>query len=316
MGAANLGSRAIIGRFYQRLEVESGQSWVNSVAMRFTSDQASEEYRWLGMSPVMREWIGGRHAKGFRDNGIIVRNKIFEATLEVLVDELRRDKTGQIMVRVDELAARAVTHEASLLSTLILGGATTLGYDGQNFFDTDHTEGDNTTNQSNKIDVDISALPAAVHGSTTAPSPEEMQAAILTAIQTILGFKDDQNEPMNEMARRFLVMVPTSLWSVTAAATRNPMLGNGASSTIPALAGFSIDTVVNPRITDGATFFVFRSDGQVKPFILQEEQGIRVDALAEGSDEEFKNRRHLYGITAIRNVALAYWAHAVQVTLI
>ena len=71
-----------------------------------------------------------------------------------------------------ELAERGRTHYASLLSTLIVNGATTVCYDGQYFFDTDHSEGASGT-QSNKIDSDISTLPASVHGSTTAPSPKK-----------------------------------------------------------------------------------------------------------------------------------------------
>lgn len=100
MGASTLSSRAIIGRYYQRLEQNPGLQWVTSVSNYFTSDQESETYKWLGQVPAMREWIGGRHAKGFLENGVTIQNKHFEATLEVLVREMQRDKTGQIMVRV------------------------------------------------------------------------------------------------------------------------------------------------------------------------------------------------------------------------
>jgi hypothetical protein len=37
-------------------------------------------------------------------NGMSITNKTFEATLKILVDDLRRDKTGQILIRVRELA--------------------------------------------------------------------------------------------------------------------------------------------------------------------------------------------------------------------
>jgi phage major head subunit gpT-like protein len=120
MSAKGLSSRAIIGRFYQRLEQNPGLEWVAALSNYFTSDQESETYKWLGQVPVMREWIGGRQAKGFRENGITIENKHFEATLEVLVRELRRDKTGQVMVRVDELADRTNAHWAKLLSELII----------------------------------------------------------------------------------------------------------------------------------------------------------------------------------------------------
>jgi Mu-like prophage major head subunit gpT len=211
MGANTLSSRAIIGRFYATLVALAGKSWVDKLSMLFDSDQDSETYKWLGMVPAMREWVGGRDAKGFRENGITIVNKDFEATLEVLTKEIRRDKTGQVMVRINELARRTVSHWASLLSTLILSGTATACYDGQYFFDTDHSEGDSGT-QDNDLSIDISALPAAVHGSTTLPSPEEMQQCILQAVAAILGFKDDQGEPFNEDASEFLVMVPTSLY--------------------------------------------------------------------------------------------------------
>ena len=199
MSAASLSSRAIIGEFYNTLEQNTGALWVPGTSMLVQSNQESETYKWLGMAPAMREWVGGRLAKGFRDNGITITNKTFEATLEVLLDELRRDKTGQVMVRVRELAERTNAHWAKLLSTLIIAGEAATCYDGQYFFDTDHAEGDSGT-QSNDISYNA--------GTTTAPTASEMESAILENVQKLLSFKDDQGEPMNEEARSFLVMVP------------------------------------------------------------------------------------------------------------
>lgn len=102
MSAKGLSSRAIIGRFYQRLEQNPGLEWVAALSNYFTSDQESETYKWLGQVPVMREWIGGRQAKGFRENGITIENKHFEATLEVLVRELRRDKARMYLGFINE----------------------------------------------------------------------------------------------------------------------------------------------------------------------------------------------------------------------
>jgi phage major head subunit gpT-like protein len=145
MGAAGLGSRAIIGAFYNELSQNLGQTWIPDVSMQFDSNQESETYKWLGMAPAMREWIGGRNAKGFRENGITIVNKSYESTMEVLVDEIRRDKTGQVMLRVAEQARRANSHWASLLTALIVAGESGVCYDGQYFFDDDHSEGDSGT---------------------------------------------------------------------------------------------------------------------------------------------------------------------------
>ena len=50
-----LSSRAIIGEFYKRLNENSGLEWITAISNYFTSDQDTEEYAWIGQSPVMRE---------------------------------------------------------------------------------------------------------------------------------------------------------------------------------------------------------------------------------------------------------------------
>jgi phage major head subunit gpT-like protein len=313
MSAYGLSSRAIIGEFYKTLSADAGARWINPVSMLFTSDQDSETYKWLGQTPAMREWIGGRNAKGFRENGLTIANKHYEATLEVLVREARRDKTGQVMTRVRELAQRTNSHWASLLSTLIIAGEATTCYDGQYFFDTDHSEGDSGT-QSNDLTIDISALPASVHGSTTAPSPEEMQQCIVQAIAAILGFKDDQGEPMNEDASSFVVMTPVSLWIPAQKAITMP-LGTGVSE-MQVPAEMNISVVPNARLSSWTlNFAVFRADGNVKPFIRQQETEVMLKAKAEGSEYEFDNAAWQFGVDAWRNVGFGYWQHACLVTM-
>lgn len=312
MGAQALSSRAIIGEFYRTLSQDTGAGWVNLISNLFGSDQDSETYAWLGQVPQMREWIGGRNGKGLRDENFTIRNKHYEATIDILVRWLRRDKTGQAMVRIRELAMRSNSHWASLLSTLILNGTSTTCYDGQFFFDTDHSEGSSGT-QDNDITVDISALPAAAHGSTTAPSPEEMQQAILKGITQITGFVDDQGEPMNENASNFLVMVPQSLMFAGINALVMPK-GTGLSE--QQATGFSVDIVGNARLSSWTdAFAVFRTDSNAKGLIRQEETDVDLKVKAEGSEYEFDNDAHQYGIDAWRNVGYGMWQDACLVTL-
>lgn len=311
-----LSSRAIIGEYFRRLE-QGATGWANQLSNYFTSDQAGEDYKWLGMSPAMREWVGGRMAKGLRDSAYTIKNKPFESTLEISIDDLRRDKTGQIMVRIGEQVDRANAHWAKLLSSLIIAGESAACYDGQAFFDIDHAEGDSGT-QSNDISVDISAVPvpATAHGSTTAPAPEELMHAILEGAQAILGFKDDQGEPMNENARQFMVMVPTSFWKAAITAVGAPSLAGGATNIITTADGFGFNVQVNPRLTWTTKLAVFRTDGNIKPFIRQEEVPVEVSAIAEGSELEFTRRVHQYGLYASGNVGYGYWQHGCLVTLI
>ena len=318
MPGLGISSRAIIGRFYQTLEGEFAGSWASRLGMLFDSNQESETYKWLGATPAMREWTTGRLPKGLRSSGITIENKTFESTLEIDVDDLRRDKTSQILLRVDELAARARQHWEKLLSTLIANGTgdtSGLCYDGQYFFDDDHSEGSSGTLKNLLTATEVTQLDVAT---ATAPTESEMALAILGVIGHLFSFKDDQGEPTNGDARRFLVMVPVPLWGPALSAARARLL-QAASGTVRdnplQNTDFNIEVVCNPRLTWTANFAVFRTDGRAKPFILQEEQPIEMSAIAEGSEEEFKNRKHLYGVTAIRNAGYGMWQHAAHATL-
>lgn len=309
-------SKGVIGSFYAALRQDLGQSWIPGISMLFNSTQETETYKWLGMVPGMREWVGGRQPKGFRENGITITNKKYESTLEVNVDDLRRDKTGQLRVRIAEQARRANAHWASLLSTLILNAPTTTCYDGHYFFDTDHSEGDSGS-QSNQLSVDISALPCAVHGTTAVPSREEAVQAVLKGIAAIVGFVDDRAEPMNENASSFVVLAAPQnpLYLCLQAAVSLDNLAAGVANIIPA-SGFRIQVAPNARLSTWTDrFAIFRTDAEVKPFIRQEEEGITVAAKAEGSEFEFDHDKHQYGIKAIRNVGYGYWQEAAEVIL-
>jgi len=298
-----LSSRAIMGRFYRALEQDQGEAWVNATSMLFNSDQESETYRWLGQTPAMREWIGGRLSKPLREDGITLFNKPWEATLEIPVDWMNRDKTGQIQVRINELAQRAQSHWADLLTNLIVAGATTRCYDGDYFFGDAHAEGSSGT-QDNNIGG------AAATG--TQPTTAEMQTAIVAATAQILGLKDDQGLPMNAGARRFTLMVPVVYLEPAVLALGASVIAS-TDSTVKALGslgGFGYDLAINPRLTWTDKFALFRTDGHVKPFIRQEERGVEMAAIAEGSELEFNERMHRYGVSAWRNVGYGYWQHA------
>lgn len=317
MGATTLGSRAIIGEFYKRLSQYIGAGWVGATSMLFPSDQASETYAWLGQAPAMREWIGGRVAKALREFGYTIANKKYESTLEVGVDELRRDKTAQIILRIAEQARRAGSHWTSLLSTLLIAGTSALCYDGQYFFDSDHSEGDSGSQSNLLTSSEVAALNV---GTATAPTAAEMVSAILGIIAYMMAYKDDQGEPMNEDARSFIVQVGTpALWTGLMGALGTPVIVSGGAAVtnvLGTLDGFTIKGEYNPRLSSlTAQLITMRADSEVKPLIRQEEVPVTMSAIAEGSELEFEEDVHRYGIKAIRNVGYGYWQMASYATL-
>lgn len=310
-------SKDVIGMLFQAMEQANANAWVPLISNEFTSTQATETYAGIGTSPQMREWLGGKKAKGFREQSLQISNKDWESTISIKVKDLRRDKTGYIQLRIQELMQRAVQHQAKLISDLIENGAaTTLGacYDGKALFADDHGEGDSGTID-NKISVDISALPidTAVAGTVSDPHPLEFAHSALQAVLTMQGFKDDQGEPINELANSFLIMVPTGLSKAARLAMSQPQIRQDSNPLINDTINYRV--VVNPRLTWTDKFAVFRADGTFKPFISQIEEQPMFKALAEGSDHAFKEAEHLYSVEKSGNVGYGRFDQAVQVTM-
>lgn len=317
MGLASLGNRAIIGRFYEALALAT-PTWLDRLVMSVSTDQGYEDYGWLGAAPNMREWIGSRIENGLRANAMRIENRYFEATLGVFEEEKRRDQTGQVDIRIREMARKAALHPYTLISNLIsTGGAATngLAYDGQFFFDTDHSEGNSGVMKNDLTAADYGAFDVAV---PTAPTVDEMTKAIFSAIQHFGSFKDDQGDPFNEIANQFIVMVPLGMnGSALQAVTASVVTASGGQTRDNTLTkmDFSIDVLMNSRLTNGSQFYVFRTDGVTKPFIIQEELPVTMEVIGEGSEELFRNRKYLYGIKASRGAGYGMWQHAIRVTL-
>ncbi len=316
MGLEVLGRREILGMLNQELASPQNNVW-DSLALEVTTDQAEETYKWLGMSPMMQEWIGNRQERELRVFGQTIRNKLFEATLGIKVDDLRRDKTGQIQLRMRELAQRAAEHRGKLMSDLLLTAESALSYDGQFFFDTDHSEGDSGTLTNDLAAGDYAVLNVVT---PTAPTADEMANIILTLIQHQYTYKDDQGEPLNSVGKSYVLMVPVSFWAAAQQAVNNMNLNTGSGvrdNPVKGLqsAGFNVTVVANPRLTWTTKLALFRADGIVKPFIFQKEYDPKSDMIGPDSEYAKINRRILVLVEAMYNVGFGMWQHATLATL-
>ncbi|MBN1377846.1 MAG: Mu-like prophage major head subunit gpT family protein [Gammaproteobacteria bacterium] len=316
---AGLGGREIRS-FYSALEVAAKLDWVAKLAMRFGSDQAQETYKWLSAAPALREWIGERLAKGLSVNGLTIINKTFEASLKISTDDIRRDKTDQIDVRIADLARRYLSHYAKLLSVLIANaaGATSgLAYDGQYYFDTDHLEGDSGTQKNLLTASEVGQLDV---GTATAPTAYEAAQAVLGVIAYMLNLKDDQGEPIHENAQEFVVMTGPLLMPAFAAATTLKTINTGSGSVDNPLvlndASIKVTHVTNPRLSSWtANFAIFRTDAPTKPFIIQEEEALTTQIIGAGSEYEKLNNAQFFGVKSIGNAGFGLWQHAAKATM-
>lgn len=312
MGYGLLTPKGIIGKFFQKYEETLQADWTQKIGwMNTETNQELETYRWLGQAPVMREWVGGRLVKQLAVKGYQLSNKLFEASMNINVDDIRRDKTGQVMLRVGELARRAAEHWIKLETDALTTNGTC--YDGQAFFSASHAEGASGTQKNLLTSTEVTALNVATAAS---PTQTEMINAILGVIQKGYAFKDDQGEPMNGGARKWLIMTPTNMIGSTIGAITSDRMSGGESNPL-INQWFQVDAVANPRLDadSNVNFYVFRVDSEMKPLILQSEQDVKVDYIGEGSEEEFKNHQHLFGVEALRNAGYGLWQMAMKCTL-
>jgi phage major head subunit gpT-like protein len=309
--------RSVIARFFNRLEAYMGKGWVNLISMYFDSDQPYEDYYWLGATPAVREWKGERMAKGLRETGLRIENKEFEDTLKFKRRDFKRDKSGQTLIRIDELALRAAEHWGILLSALIAAGTgSTLGlcYDGQSFFDTDHAEGSSGIQKNLLTSSEVAQLDVTT---ATAPTASEVVDALMGVIAYMLTYKDDQGQLCNAGARKFLVQTTPALMGPFAKALGSQFVSTGTGVVDNVLSHLRIDgesfeivLSINPRLAWTNQFAIFRTDAATRPFIRQEEQGVNAQGLGEGSEHAFKTKEYLFGIDFARNVGFGMWQQA------
>lgn len=108
------------------------------VATLVPSSTKTEDYGWLGKIPRMREWIGDRIIQNLKLHSYSIKNKKFESTVGVDRDDIEDDSLGVYSPIFETLGQNAAEHPDELVFALLPLGFTTVCYDGQYFFDTDH----------------------------------------------------------------------------------------------------------------------------------------------------------------------------------
>ncbi len=289
--------------FFQRFEAVTKQTWWDKLSTRLVAKTKTETYGFLGSVPPMREWGTGRLIQGLFRESYSVSDLRYELTLEVDREEIEDDQTGQIKIRIGEMASRAAQHKDSEIGRLLINGGSSgfNSYDGVTFFNDAHVSGksgsqDNTLTESGTTDPN-------------APTTAEFRAALSNAIARLLGFKDDQGEPMSFGATGLILFVPPSML-ITATEAVNATIVNNTTNILSGAAQIT----AFPYLTNAAKFYLLKTDVAVRPFIFQDRKAIEFKALTEDSDEGFKRDKFLYGIRARYRMTYGYWQYALEIT--
>ncbi|STT58442.1 Mu-like prophage major head subunit gpT [Klebsiella pneumoniae] len=108
------------------------------IATEVPSGSASNTYGWLSDLPGIKEWVGDRQLALLSQQGYTIPNKTWENSIRVKRENIEDDQIGQYSVIAQAFGQQIAEFPDTLSFQLLVAGFTTLCFDGQNFFDTDH----------------------------------------------------------------------------------------------------------------------------------------------------------------------------------
>jgi phage major head subunit gpT-like protein len=137
----------------------------------------SAKMYWGGQVPTMKPFVGDLQFDQIDVYNWEIAIAKYGAGLEIKREDITDDNLGWVSPYIAGLGVEARQHPGRKLTELLEAGDTSLCYDGQFFFDTDHKDGDGPT-QSNKIT-----------GALT-------ETTLQTMRQTMARLKDTKGRPM------------------------------------------------------------------------------------------------------------------------
>ncbi|MFZ6675384.1 Mu-like prophage major head subunit gpT family protein [Undibacterium sp. Xuan67W] len=123
---------------FQQTFANTLSDW-EKIAMLVPSSTAKEVYAWLGQTTRFREWIGDRQIQNLESHDFSIKNKPWENTVAVNRDAIEDDTFGLYKPMLAQLGQDSKQHPDELIFGLLAAGFSSLCYDGQYFFDTDHS---------------------------------------------------------------------------------------------------------------------------------------------------------------------------------
>ena len=273
-------------RFNEALAVSTPK--YRSIASEYPSDAPIETYNWLGEVPLMKRWIDERELEKLRAEKYQIENFDWANGIQVSRDDLRDDRLGLVVPRIQTLARAGLKRIDSEVFNVLnnaFSAAGGIGFDGQPLCSTTHTAaGSGGAPQSN---------------TSTDPLTD---ATFEAGIVAMTGIKDEKGEPV-EIFPTHLATGP-ALWPVARRIVQQTTRANGEENLNRSL----VDYVMSPRITGNKWFLIDMSQG-VGPIIVQMRQPPTFrDPNLDGNAEWFFMRKdYRYGADMTFGVGLGLW---------
>ena len=223
-----------------------------------------------------------------------LKKKKWGQAIKILREMLEDDQTGQLIVRAGELGDAAAEHPQDLILDIRKNGTANLCYDGQYFYDTDHSEG-SSGSQSN--------LPTGP-GVTVA----NLKTDLVKAIKAFRKFKNDKGEIFHRRALQFCVVAPPDLEFVF----KELLKATDISSTTNIYQGVA-DLVIEPGLTDTNDWYIDITNTRIKGFIYQNRTPVEAKMLGNDSEAGIVRDEWLWRVRKRDNAGYGLWQNSIKI---
>jgi|SRR5690606_22819906 len=221
------------------------------VAMRVPSSSSQNDYAWMADLPNMREWLGPRTIHNLVTHSYTLKNKHYELTLGVNRDDIEDDNIGVYSVLAQANGEAVAKNPDVLLAQLMKDGESTICFDGQNFFDTDHP-------------VNPKNAAAGTYQNYWASGKTFNQANFLAQRAIMMGYTGETGRNLG--ARPTLIGIPPALEGMAIEIVKNEKDAAGKDNVTRGMA----DYLVIPELAgEDTTWYLMDGRKPIKPFIRQ-----------------------------------------------
>lgn len=110
----------------------------DKVATMVPSTASANNYGWMKDLPKIQEWVSTRQLSNIGKHGYQIENKTWESSIKIAREEFDDNQLGIYSVIAEKYGQDVALFPDSLVFALLAAGFSSLCYDGQYFFDTDH----------------------------------------------------------------------------------------------------------------------------------------------------------------------------------
>lgn len=279
--------------------VNASSLWYQSLATEQNSTDASELYYFQNVFPRLEKWVGVRTFNKIKLDDYLLTNESFQGGFEIPTEVIEDDKLGSFTGATQNLGQRAKLWPNDLIRAAVIAGGSSLCYDGQYFFDTDHPL---------LVPGAADATQLNLHTGTA------LTAANLAAVHTLMAIrKGSDGLPLSVTPN--LLIVPESLRFTAKRILEADLVGylsnaSSVASDTNIMKGL-VGLLVIPELdaSSATTWYLADTTKPLKPLIFQSRRmPTRLDILNRPTDSNVFNDKVVFvGVDARGAAGFGLW---------